>query len=121
MIGVGSDLVDIARMRAALARTPGLRERLFRPDEQAYAEQKSDPTERYAARFAAKEAVMKSLGLGLGQVAMFDIEVVRTPSGAPEVLLHGQARAVAEARGVTRFHLSLTHSQTSAHAIVVAE
>jgi len=121
VIGVGSDLVDIERMRAALARTPGLRSRLFRPAERAYSDQRADPTERYAVRFAAKEAVMKSLGLGLGEVAMFDIEVVRAPSGAPEVLLHGRARALADARGVTRFHLSLTHSQTSAHAVVIAE
>lgn len=121
VIGVGSDLVDIDRMRSVLERTPRLREKLFRPDERAYADRKRDPTERYAARFAAKEAVMKSLGLGLGEIAMHDIEVVRDDSGAPSIRLHGDAARVAAARGVTRWHVSLTHSETSAHAIVIAE
>jgi holo-[acyl-carrier protein] synthase len=120
VIGIGVDLVEIDRFRASLARTPGLRTRLFRPDEQRYADQKHDPVERYAVRFAAKEAVMKALGCGLGDVAMYDIEVRRAESGAPSVLLHGKAAEVAAAKGVTRWLLTLTHTDHTAEAIAVA-
>jgi holo-[acyl-carrier protein] synthase len=120
MIGIGLDLVEIDRFRAALARTPGLRERLFRPDERAYADQKHDPVERYAVRFAAKEAAMKALGCGIGDVAMFDIEVVRAESGEPSLHLHGKAAEVAAAKGVTRWLLTLTHTDHTAQAIAVA-
>ena len=117
MIGIGTDLVDLDRFREALARTPGLVPRLFCADEQAYAERRNDPTERYAARFAAKEAVMK----GLGACEFTDIEVVRDDdSGAPAVALHGRARELAEEAGVSRWLLTLTHSDTTAHAIAVA-
>ncbi len=64
---------------------------------------------------------MKAMGLGLGEVAMRDIEVVRDESGAPSIRLHGDAAEQAAARGITRWHVSLTHSVTSAHAIVIAE
>ena len=120
MIGIGVDVVEIDRFRSVLARTPGIRTRLFSPDEQAYAELRNDPTERYAARFAAKEAVMKALGCGLGEVAMRDIEVVRADSGAPSVRLHGTAAERADALGVTRWLLTLTHTSRDAHAIAVA-
>ncbi len=121
MIGIGTDLVDLDRFRDALERTPGLVPRLFSPDEQAYAERRNDPTERYAARFAAKEAVMKALGVGLGACEFTDIEVVRDEdSGAPAVALRGRAAALAEEAGVTRWLLTLTHSHAAAHAIAVA-
>ena len=120
MIGIGLDVVEIERFRTALTRTPGLRTRLFRPDEQAYADMRSDPVERYAVRFAAKEAVMKALGCGLGDIAMYDIEVQRAESGAPSVLLHGKAADVAAAKGVTRWLLTLTHTDLTAQAIAVA-
>lgn len=121
MIGIGTDLVDLDRFRQALERTPGLVPRLFCTDEQAYAERRQDPTERYAARFAAKEAVMKALGVGLGACEFTDIEVVRDDdSGAPAVALHGRARELADEAGVSRWLLTLTHSDTTAHAIAVA-
>lgn len=121
MIGIGTDLVDLDRFRDALARTPGLVPRLFCADEQAYAERRNDPTERYAARFAAKEAVMKALGVGLGACEFTDIEVVRDDeSGAPAVALHGRAQELADEAGVSRWLLTLTHSDSTAHAIAVA-
>lgn len=120
LVGIGMDIVEIDRFRAALSRTPGLRERLFRPAERAYADAKRDPVERYAVRFAAKEAVMKALGCGLGAMAMFDIEVVRADSGAPSVLLHGKAADRAAEHDVTRWMLTLTHSERTAQAIAVA-
>ena len=69
MIGIGIDLVDVDRFRNSMIRTPGLKNRLFLPSEQEYSERQTDPTERYAARFAAKEAVLKALNLGLGGIA----------------------------------------------------
>jgi len=120
--GVGSDLVDLDRFRLAAERTPGILTRYFTEAEQAYAERRRDPTERYAARFAAKEAVLKAMGVGLGACELAEIEVVRDDdSGAPSLVLHGRAAALADERGVERWHLSLTHTDTAAHAIVLAE
>ncbi|MCU1497455.1 MAG: acpS [Acidimicrobiales bacterium] len=120
MIGIGVDLVDVNRMRASLARTPTLAERIFTPGEQAYATQARDPAERFAVRFAAKEAVMKALGVGLGAVEWHDIEVVRADSGAPSLVLTGRAAALAAAAGVREWKLTMTHTATTAEAIAVA-
>ena len=119
-VGVGTDLVDVDRFRRVLQRTPSIRDRLFRDDERAYAELRSDPAERYAARFAAKEAVMKALGVGLGEVALYDIEVVRADGGTPSIRLHGAAAELAARRGVSSLLVSLTHVAASAHAVVIA-
>jgi holo-[acyl-carrier protein] synthase len=121
MIGVGTDLVDLDRFRTALERTPGLKARCFTEAEQEYAERRRDPLERFAARFAAKEAVMKALGVGLGSCELREIEVVRAESGQPSVHLHGRAAALSADHGVSAWHLSLTHSETAAHAIAIAE
>jgi holo-[acyl-carrier protein] synthase len=121
VIGIGIDAVDVERFRKVLQRRPRLVDRLFTADEQAYANRQSDPTQRYAARFAAKEAVLKALGVGLGRVAMTEIEVVREPSGAPGLRLWGGAAALAEASGVARWRLSLTHTDIIAQAVAVAE
>lgn len=120
VIGIGTDLVEVERFRTVVARTPTIVDRTFTTAERAYAEAKRDPTERYAVRWAAKEAVMKALGVGLGEVDLKDIEVVRADSGAPSVALHGRAAALASQRGVTSWQLSLTHTDTAAHAIAVA-
>jgi holo-[acyl-carrier protein] synthase len=120
LIGIGNDLVDIDRFRKALERTPSLRERLFTDEERSYADARADPTERYAVRFAAKEAVMKALGVGLGEIQMRDIEVQRAESGAPQLVLHGTAAELAAARGVRQWLITLSHSDTVAQAIVVA-
>lgn len=121
IVGVGTDLVDLDRFRQAAERTPGILTRYFTEAERAYAERRRDPTERYAARFAAKEAVMKALGVGLGACELADIEVVRDEdSGAPDLRLHGRAAALAEEKGVTAWRISLTHTDTAAHAIVIA-
>ena len=121
VVGVGTDLVDLDRFRQAAARTPGILTRYFTEGERAYAERRNDPIERYAARFAAKEAVMKALGVGLGACELAEIEVVRDEdSGAPDLVLHGKAAALAVDRGVTAWHLSLTHTETAAHAIAIA-
>jgi holo-[acyl-carrier protein] synthase len=120
VIGIGNDLVDIDRFRRALERTPTLRERLFTEAERSYADARADPTERYAVRFAAKEAVMKALGVGLGEIQLRDIEVQRSDSGAPQIVLHGTAAELAASRGVQRWLITLSHSATVAQAIVIA-
>ncbi len=120
MIGIGVDLCEVDRMRTALERTPTLRARVFTDDEQAYCDRRHDPTERYAARFAAKEAVMKAMGVGIGACRWRDIEVAKAASGAPSVRLHGGARTLADERGIERWHLTLTHTHRMAEAIAVA-
>ncbi|MGH9183449.1 MAG: holo-ACP synthase [Acidimicrobiales bacterium] len=120
MIGVGTDLVELDRFRLALDRTPGLADRLFSEAERAYAARRRDPTERLAARFAAKEAVLKAMGVGLWRCPLRDIEVVRAPSGAPSVRLHGKAAALAAELGVSQWRLTITHTARVAQAIAVA-
>jgi holo-[acyl-carrier protein] synthase len=120
VIGIGVDLCEVDRMRAALTRTPSLRTRVFTDEERAYCDRRKDPTERYAARFAAKEAVMKALGVGIGACRWSEIEVAKAPSGAPAVRLHGGALTLADERGVTSWRLSITHTHRVAEAIAVA-
>lgn len=120
MIGIGTDLVELDRFRLALERTPRIVERLFSDAERAYALRRADPTERFAARFAAKEAVMKAMGVGLWRFPLRDIEVVKAASGQPSVRLHGKAASMAAERGVTEWRLTLTHTTRVAQAIAVA-
>ena len=121
MIGIGVDVVEIERFRTSLARTPSMRTRLFVASELTYADAKADPVPSLAARFAAREATMKALGLGLGAFGFHDVWVDRLPSGAPRLTVTGRALELADAAGVTRWHLSVTHSDLVAVAYVVAE
>jgi holo-[acyl-carrier protein] synthase len=121
VIGLGIDNVDVARFRTVLQRTPGFAARVFTDAEVDYARRAHDPTQRLAARFAAKEAVLKALGVGLGAARLRDIEVTRANSGAPALRLHGSAAAMAAERGVQRWWISLTHTDLVAAAFVVAE
>ena len=120
MIGIGIDAVEVERFRRALARTPRLADRLFSGDEREYANRQRDPSQRLAARFAAKEAVMKAMGVGLGAFRFRDVEVVRADSGAPDLRLSGKAAALAEERGITEWRVSLTHTHSVAEAVAVA-
>lgn len=120
MIGIGTDLVDIDRFRGVLTRTPGIRDRLFCEAELEYADTSGDPARPLAARFAAKEAVLKSLGSGLGAMAFKEIEVVRHDDGRPELVLHGAAVDFASSKGAGRFLVTLSHTDTLAQAVVVA-
>lgn len=121
MIGVGIDAVELDRFRRALERTPGIVDRCFTEAEAAYARRRRDPTERFAARFAAKEAVMKALGVGLWRIGFREIEVVRAPSGQPTVRLTGRGADRAAHLGVRSWHLSITHTERTAQAIAIAE
>jgi len=119
LVGVGADLVDLDRFRRVMARTPSITERLFTEQEQAYARSRRDPCERFGARFAAKEATMKVLGVGLGQVRFRDLEVTRLASGQPVLELHGPAAELARGQGITGWLVSLTHTAHLAQAVVV--
>lgn len=120
MIGIGVDLVEVDRFRAALLRTPRLAERLFTAEERSYAQRRLDPTERFAVRFAAKEAVMKALGVGLGAFSFRDVEVVNDDLGAPTLKLTGEADRLAKSLGVSEWRITLTHTRHMAEAIAVA-
>lgn len=126
LVGIGVDVVDVDRFRKVLARRPQLATRLFTGAERQDAARSPDAIPRLAARFAAKEAVMKALGSGIGSFALRDVEVVRSPgsgsaSGAPSLVLHHGAADLAHRRQVGRWHVSLTHTSVTAMAMVVAE
>jgi holo-[acyl-carrier protein] synthase len=126
LVGIGVDTVDVARFRRILARRPGFAARFFTDAEQADARRSPDPTESLAARFAAKEAVMKALGTGLGGFALTEVEVRRAGGdgagrGVPSLVLHGGAAALADRHGAGPLHLSLSHTTGVAIAFVVAE
>jgi holo-[acyl-carrier protein] synthase len=118
IVGVGVDVMEIDRFAEALARRPRLTERCFTPDEAAYCAGKPFPPQHFAARFAAKEAVGKALGRGMTRWR--EVEVVRG-RGAPTIVLHGHYREWADRLGVTRIHLSITHSRGVAVAVAIAE
>jgi holo-[acyl-carrier protein] synthase len=118
VIGLGIDAVDIDRFRALLARRPGMEARLFTPGEREYAARLADAAPSLAARFAAKEAVMKALGVGLGAFAWQDVEVVRLEGGQPSLRVTGAARALASEQGVGKWRVSLTHTDSLASAVV---
>ncbi len=120
MIGLGVDVVAVPRFREALARTPALRERVFTDDERALAAGRADEAETLAVRFAAREAAMKALGVGLGAVDHRDVSVRRRADGAPELVVAGRAAALAAARGVRGWHVSLAHDGGVAMAVVAA-
>jgi holo-[acyl-carrier protein] synthase len=123
VIAHGVDLVDIARIEAML-QTHGRRfvERCFTDGERRYADaSRRLRAQRYAARFACKEAVLKALGTGWRDgIAWRDIEVTRQPSGSPQVVLAGRCAQLARQQRITRWHVTLSHTPLSAVASVIA-
>ncbi|HEX5968937.1 MAG TPA: holo-ACP synthase [Intrasporangium sp.] len=114
IIGVGIDVVDIARFQETLARTPALRERLFTQEERGLG------IASLAARFAAKEALAKSLGAPAG-LRWTDARVVTDDDGKPALEIGGSIQAWANDLGVDRFHVSMSHDAGVASAVVIAE
>lgn len=113
--GIGVDLIEIARLERALERRPGLRRRIFRPGELEYASRHRRPGRHLAARFAAKEAALKALGLG--GLRLGEIEVAGGGDRPPQLILHGSAAAAAASHGV-ELAVSLSHSRELAIAAV---
>lgn len=120
VIGIGVDAVDIDRFRRTLSRTPSLRERVFTSDELVPLADRSDPVPSLAARFAAREAAMKAMGVGLGAFDFHDVWVARLDGGQPVLQVAGRADVLARERGIGSWHLSLTHTDELAIAYVVA-
>ena len=123
IVGTGVDLAEVPRIRASIERY-GDRfvQRIFTPAEIAYVESKANRFERYAARFAAKEAGMKAIGTGWKRgVRWQDFEVTNLPSGKPTLRLHGVAARIAEQLGVRSVSLSLTHTAELGMAHVILE
>ena len=123
IVGIGVDIVEIERFRGAMER---LKEkfilRLFTPGEQRYCNGHRDPVPHFAARFAAKEAVFKALGTGWAKgVTWLDVEVQKEAEEAPGIVLHGEALRLCKEKGASKMHLSLSHSDHWAAAMVVLE
>ncbi len=118
LFGLGIDVIEAARIRRLLERLPRAYERLFSAQERAYCDRFSDPWPHYAARFAAKEAVGKALGIGIIGFVWRDVEVLS--GGKPVVALHGGVAAIAGRLGVTRIELSLSHTGGMAYAVAAA-
>ena len=119
--GIGVDIVEIERVRAAMARTPRFKGRVFTQEECAYCESRTNPWASYAGCFAAREAVLKALGCGFGDgVGFADVSVGHDAKGKPVALLRGRARQIAEERGVSEVYLSISHTQGVAVANAVA-
>ena len=123
IIGMGIDTEEVERVRGTIERQ-GERflKRVYTEKEQAYCEQFRDKYERYAGRFAAKEAAMKALGTGWSRgVRWVDIEILRLPGGRPKLELKGQALRIAERLGVKNIAMSITHTPKQAWAQVIFE
>lgn len=121
IIGVGIDLCPVSRMGRALERHGGRFEaRVFTAEERAACRGRGQPAQHFAARFAAKEALLKALGVPPG-LSWHELEVVSAASGAPMLRLSGEAQAAAGRLGVTDLHLSLSHAGDMAAAVVIAE
>ncbi|MFC1588255.1 holo-ACP synthase [Planctomycetota bacterium] len=123
IVGIGTDILEIERMRDLLARHGDhFLERIFCEGEREYCQGTADPAVHYAARFAAKEAVLKVLGTGWGQgIRWRDIEVARNDNGDPSILLHGKAAGIATGMNIDYMHLSLSHGKKQAIATAVGE
>lgn len=118
--GIGVDAVDIERFRTALIRTPSMRDRLFTTIEMSQVADRADQVPSLAARFAAREAAMKAMGVGLGAFGFHDVWVESEESGRPVLRVTATAAELARARGIVAWHLSLTHTDSTAVAYVVA-
>jgi holo-[acyl-carrier protein] synthase len=123
VLGLGTDLIETKRIEESINRFGDrFLERIFSPGEIAYCRRKKNAAESFAARFAAKEAGAKALGTGISRgVTWREFEVKREASGRPSLHLSGRAAELAEATGVRRIQLSLTHSRDLALAVVVVE
>lgn len=123
IIGTGIDIVEIERIRKATERLKDrFINRVFTPQEQQFCRRYRDPCPGFAARFAAKEALFKALGTGWAKgITWLDAEVLRDERNAPSMVLHGEARAQSLRLGAGRVHVSLSHSEQWAAAMVLLE
>ena len=123
IISIGIDIIELARVREALARTPRFAERVFTLGERAYCDGRGAvAAQHYAARFAAKEAALKALQTGWrGGISWQDVEIASRNTGAPYLILHGPVQELFEKSGATAAHLSMSHTSEHAIAEVILE
>ena len=124
LVGIGVDMLEIARMEKVLERRPSFARRVFTKDERAYCDRLARPAQHYAARFAAREAVLKALGTGFSRgIGLADVSVARNEAGQPQVVLAGRALEIAREQGVREVALSLsyTHDVAVANAVAVTD
>ena len=124
LVGIGVDMLEIARMEKVLERRPSFARRVFTEDERAYCDRLARPAKHYAARFAAREAVLKALGTGFSRgIGLADVSVARNEAGRPEVVLAGRALEIAREQGVREVAISLsyTHDVAVANAVAVTD
>lgn len=119
--GIGTDLIEVVRIQRAIEKNPHFMERVYTANEIAYCQRKKNAWQSFAARFAAKEAVSKAFGTGIGPVGLMEIEIVNAENGQPMVVLHGKALQLAADRNIQRVHISLSHSEAYAMATAVLE
>jgi holo-[acyl-carrier protein] synthase len=120
MIGLGIDAVNVHRFREALDRTPNLRTRIFTAAELESLASRADSAPSLAVRFAAREATMKALGVGLGAFDLHDVSIRNSESGSPELIVTGRAAELAQTRGVKSWLVSLSHTDDTAIAVVAS-
>lgn len=122
IVGVGIDVVDVSRIEALLERyAERFQHRVFTREEIRCCMARSNPSQHFAARFAAKEAAAKALGTGFGRgIRLRDIEVAAV-QGVPRVLFHNKARQCADGLGVSAVHVSISHERLTAAAVVILE
>lgn len=122
IFGIGTDIIEVQRVGAVVAKGRDFIERIFAQQEIEYCENKRHKNQHYAARFAAKEAFMKALGTGWSHGIGFNqIEVTHAASGQPEIILHGKALEIADEMEIVRIHISLSHLKEYAIATVILE
>ncbi|MBQ3335972.1 MAG: holo-ACP synthase [Selenomonadaceae bacterium] len=120
ILGLGTDIIEIERIKKAVAKK-NFRDNVFTQNEQTYCESRGkNSAASYAARFAAKEAFFKALGTGI-VTRLTDVEVINDARGAPKIFLHGKAAALAQAAGVEKIFVSVSHSREFATAVCVLE
>lgn len=121
IIGIGTDFIEVKRIAQAIARNPRFLHRVFTEAEIAYCQGRGFPETSFAARFAAKEAVSKAFGLGIGQIGWKEIEIVNDENGQPVVQLLGNCAMIASERAIGRVLVSLSHTKGHAMAMVILE
>jgi holo-[acyl-carrier protein] synthase len=123
IVSIGTDIIEVGRIKETIERTPRFVERVFTENERAYCDSKgAAAAQHYAARFSAKEAALKALGTGWsGKISWHDIEVCSDEKGAPFLEVKGEAAAIMRQRGANFIHISLSHTAEHATAQVILE
>ncbi|MBU8892973.1 MAG: holo-ACP synthase [Bacteroidales bacterium] len=120
IIGIGTDIFEVERMKTKIEKQPSLIEGIFTDNEISYCNQYKNKAQRFAARYAAKEAFLKALGTGWRDGITFkDINIINDDLGKPEIKLSGMAKQIADKLGVTAVHLSMSHTKDLASAFVI--